>query len=236
MLQNNQVFRISGLREPQYVIDREDYGGIKRTLDAYLAAYRSHPVEWEINWRTKYAPEFRLLPSKDGKSYAPMQLLAVMRALRYNDYFISLSFRDIDLSVLWDWYDQDQGMCDVPYLSRSCEFLYYWRDCDVSNGETGLGLGEEDIDNLFQESVLYNEVHALAFCSEQVRQIDFTNTFKQFPVPTASHRAPGSPLSVQFLTPIFHLLEAGVTKCNRLLVGGNELSQADISSLSEFCQ
>jgi hypothetical protein len=123
MLQNNQVFRISGLREPQYVIDREDYGGIKRTLDAYLAAYRCQPVDWEINWRTKYAPEFRLLPPKTGKSYGPMQLLAVMRALRYNDYFISLSFRDIDLSVMWDWYDKNQGTCDVPYLSRSCEFI-----------------------------------------------------------------------------------------------------------------
>ncbi|OIW33433.1 RNI-like protein [Coniochaeta ligniaria NRRL 30616] len=215
MLQNSQVFLISGLREPQYVIDREDYGGIKRTLDAYLAAYRSQPVEWEINWRTKYAPEFRLLPPKIGKSYAPLQLLAVMRALRYNDYFISLSFRDIDLSVLWGCYDHYQGMCDVPYLSRSC-----------------LGLGNEDIDNLFQETVLYNEVHALAFCSEKVRQIDFTNTFKQLPVPANSYRPPGFPLSVQFLSPIFHLLEAGATKCSRLLMGGNELSQADIASLT----
>lgn len=120
-LQHNQVFRIAGLREPQYVIDREDYGGIKRTLDAYLAAYHCQPVEWEINWRTKYAPEFRLLPPKTEQSYGPMQLLAVMRALRYNDYFISLSFRDIDLSVMWDWYDQFQGPCDVPYLSRSCK-------------------------------------------------------------------------------------------------------------------
>ncbi|KAB5558181.1 hypothetical protein GE09DRAFT_1221310 [Coniochaeta sp. 2T2.1] len=214
MLQNNEVFRISGLREPQYVIDRDDYGGIKRTLDAYLAAYRCQPVDWEISWRTKYSPEFRLLPSKTGKSYAPMQLLAVMRALRYNDYFVSLNFRDIDLSVLWDWYDQFQGICDVPYLTRSC-----------------VGLGVDDIDNLLQESVLYNEIHALAYCSEKVRQIEFTNTFKQLPAPANSRRNPGYPLSIQILSPVFHLLEAGATKCNRLLLGGNELSQADISSL-----
>lgn len=95
-----------------------------------------------------------------------------------------------------------------------------------------MGLGAEDVENLLQETILYNEVHALAFCSEKVRQIDFTNTFKQLPVPTAN-RPPHSPLSVQFLSPIFHLLEAGATKCNRLLLGGNELSQADISSLSK---
>jgi hypothetical protein len=98
----------------------------------------------------------------------------------------------------------------------------------------GVGLGAEDIENLLQETVLYNEVHALAFCSEKVRQIDFTNTFKQLPVRSSTPRPPHSPLSVQFLSPIFHLLEAGATKCNRLLLGGNELSQADISSLSKF--
>lgn len=101
--------------------------------------------------------------------------------------------------------------------------------------ELGVGLGREDRDNLLQESVLYNEVHALAFCSEKVRQIDFTNTFKQHPAPPTSRQPAGSPLSVQFLSPIFHLLEAGATKCNRLLLGGNELSQADISSLSKSC-
>lgn len=121
MIQNDEVFRISGLREPHYLIDREDYGGIKRTIDAYLAAYRCQPVQWEINWRTKFAPEFRLQPPKSGKKYTQMQLLAVMRALRYNDYFISLSFRDIDLSVLWDCYDPHRGAWGVPYLSRSCK-------------------------------------------------------------------------------------------------------------------
>jgi len=234
MLQNNEVFRISGLREPQYVIDRDDYGGIKRTLDAYLAAYRCPPLDWEISWRTKYSPEFRLLPSKTGKPYTPMQLLAVMKALRYNDYFVSLNFRDIDLSVLWDWYDQFQGICDVPYLTRSCKTS----PCALSTKKAltyspGVGLGVEDIDNLLQESVLYNEIHALAYCSEKVRQIDFTNTFKQLPVPANSRRNPRYPLSIQILTPVFHLLEAGATKCNRLLLGGNELSQADISSLSK---
>jgi hypothetical protein len=121
MLQNRDVFRISGLREPQYVIDREDYGGIKRTLDAYLAAYRCQPVEWEINWRTKFAPEFRLLPPRNKSLYTSMQLLAVMRALRYNDYFVSLCFRDVDLSVMWDCYDRYQGPIGVAYLSRSCK-------------------------------------------------------------------------------------------------------------------
>jgi hypothetical protein len=31
-----------------------------------------------------------------------------------------------------------------------------------------------------------------------------------------------------------HLLEVGLTKCNRLLLGGNDLSQTDIDSLSEL--
>lgn len=120
MLQND-IFDIAGLKEPQYVIDREDYGGLYRTLNAYLAAYRCRPVEFEINWRARYAPEFCLLPAKDGQQYTTMQLLAVMRALRYNDYFESLSFRYINLAVMWDVYDRYQGPNNVASMNRSCK-------------------------------------------------------------------------------------------------------------------
>lgn len=215
--QSREIFRVSGIPEPQYVIDREDYGGLKRTLDAYIAAYRCPPVEWEINWRTKFAPEFRLLPAKNNQPYGPMQLLAVMRALRYNDYFTAVSFRDVDLSVLWDCYDRYQGRGCVGYLSRSC-----------------VALGPEDIDALIQESVLYNEFHALAFCSETVRQMDFTNSFKQFPA-SIGRLIPEASRTNQFLFPIFNLIETGATKCNRLILSGNVLSPPDIANLSKPC-
>lgn len=115
-----EIFHVSGLKEPQYLVPREDFGSFHRTLDAYLAAYRCDSVDWEINWKTRFAPEFRLLPSKRGP-YSPLQLLAVLRALRYNDYFNSLSFRDVDLSVLYGLEDNAVSGVNVAYLSRTCE-------------------------------------------------------------------------------------------------------------------
>jgi hypothetical protein len=119
--QTMEVFQVSGLKEPQYLVPKEDFGSFKRTLDAYLAAYRGEDVDWEINWKTCFAPEFRLVPPKRG-AYSPLQLLAVLRALRYNDYFNSLSFRDIDLSVLCGLQDNTARKASVAYLSRTCEF------------------------------------------------------------------------------------------------------------------
>jgi hypothetical protein len=104
-------------------VPKEDFGSFQRTLSAYLAAYRCEDVDWEINWKTRFAPEFRLLPGKRGP-YSGLQLLAVLRALRYNDYFNSLSFRDVDLSVLYGLQDNTLRKVNVAYLSRTCKRMF----------------------------------------------------------------------------------------------------------------
>ncbi|KAK3375453.1 hypothetical protein B0H63DRAFT_482951 [Podospora didyma] len=218
--QTLEIFRVSGLKEPQYLVPREDFGSVKRTLDAYLAAYRCSPVDWEINWKTKYAPEFRLLPAKDGSRYSPLQLLAVLRALRYNDYFNSLSFRDIDLAVLWGVEDHDTShsarrTANVAYLSRTC-----------------VSLGADEVEILKISPVLHQEFHALAFCSENIRQIDFTNCSTSLPSRASRHAKYTTP-NLQFLTPILNLLKSGITKCNRLILSGNTHLRSDIEDLVE---
>ena len=120
--QSREIFHVSGLKETQYLVAREDFGSFKQTLDAYLAGYHCETVDWEINWKTRFAPEFRLLPAKHG-AYSPLQLLAVLRALRYNDYFNSLSFRGVDLSVLYGLEDDVSKKTNAAYLSRSCKSM-----------------------------------------------------------------------------------------------------------------
>ncbi|KAK3313550.1 hypothetical protein B0H66DRAFT_355905 [Apodospora peruviana] len=213
MWQSLEVFHIAGLREPQYLISQEDYGSVKRTLDAYLAAYHCRPVEWEINWKTRFAPEFRLLPAKHG--YTAAQILAVLRALRYNDYFNSLSFRDVDLSILWDVVDNPGKKTNVAYLNRSC-----------------ITLEADEIDLLRTSPVLHQEFHALAYCSETIRQIDFTNTSKSYESRIAKSSGT-SYASLQFLTPILNLLRFGITKCDRLNLSRNKLLQPDIQEIAE---
>lgn len=209
--QTMEVFRVTGLPESTFLIPGENFGSLKRTLDAYLAAYRSQAVEWEVDWKTPFAPEFRLLPPKEGSVYSNLQLLAVFRALRYNDYFHSISLRDIDLSGLWNKIDP-RGKGSIPYLSRSC-----------------LALAELECSSLRSGSLLHQEIHGLAFCSENIRQIDFTNCFRNLPTQrrVAAQGDPG----LQILTPLLDLLKLGLTKCNRVILSGNPLGQADLEEL-----
>lgn len=212
-LQTLDVFRISGLTDPQLLIAGDNYGGLKRTLDAFLSAYHCPSVEWEINWKTAYAPEFRLRAPKHKGPYTNLQLLAVMRSLRYNGYFNSISFWGIDLTGLWAKTDP-MDRTPVAYVNRSC-----------------LALGDAELGQLRFGPLLHQELHALAFCSETIRQIDFTNCFAERSVRrqvSIANTGPG------FLSPILNLLELGLTKCNRILLGGNYLRPADIESLSKY--
>ncbi|KAL2270400.1 hypothetical protein VTJ83DRAFT_2584 [Remersonia thermophila] len=208
--QAREIFHVAGLQDAQYLVAKEDYGSFQRTLDAYLAAYHCDKVNWEINWRTPYAPEFRLLPGKRGP-YTPRQLLAVLRALRYNDYFTSLSFRGVDLSVLRGLQDPSSG--NPPYLSRSC-----------------YALKRDEIRILKQSPLLHQEFHALAFCSETVRQIDLSNCSGSLSSRLTMDKASVSDL--EFLAPILNLLRIGITKCSRLIVSGNILPLGDIQDLA----
>lgn len=209
-LQTMEVFRVSGLTDPQLLIAGDNYGGLKRTLDAFLSAYHCSPVEWDINWKTALAPEFRLLPPKASGTYTNLQLLAVMRSLRYNGYFNAVSFKGVDLSGLLDKTDS-AGRTPIPYVNKSC-----------------LALSEVELGNMRLGSLLHQEIHALAFCAETIRQIDFTNCFTEKNVRrNMSSEASG----LGFLYPILNLLELGLTRCNRLVLSGNYFRSSDVDSL-----
>lgn len=79
--------------------------------------------------------------------------------------------------------------------------------------------------------LLHQEFHALAFCSETVRQIDFRNCTKSLSSRLSQHK--DQVPSLQFLTPILSLLRSGITKCNRLIVSGNILPQFDVVDLGK---
>jgi hypothetical protein len=77
-------------------------------------------------------------------------------------------------------------------------------------------------------SVLHQEIHALCFTSETVRQIDFTRSMTALPSQVAS------PVQgVEFLSPILDLLRLGLTRCNRVILRGCAISASDIGDLAE---
>jgi hypothetical protein len=96
---------------------------------------------------------------------------------------------------------------------------------------SGVALGPDEIEMLRVSPVLHQEFHALAFCSETIRQIDFGNCTRSLSSRPAQQRGQAS--SLQFLTPILGLLRSGITKCNRLIVSGNLLPPADVDDLGK---
>lgn len=79
--------------------------------------------------------------------------------------------------------------------------------------------------------VLHQEFHALAFCSETIRQVDFRNCSKSLAPRLAQYKNQAP--NLQFLAPVLNLLKADLAKCNWLLLGGNTLHQSDIDDLGE---
>ena len=96
----------------------------------------------------------------------------------------------------------------------------------------GLALAESECVALQYNSLLRQEIHGLAFCSEKIRQIDFTNCLRSLPV-QRQMTAQGDP-GLQVFTPILNLLKLGLTKCNRFILKGNPLGQADLEELCKL--
>ena len=135
----------------------DDYQGFDRTLTAYSAAYNidTSKIRYFVNYSCEDAPAFELHPpAGTGRTrYTALELLAIMRSLRYNESFITVSFRSISLDVLHSLHDRF-GDDHVPFTNRSGEPLRI-----------------EDHANL---SILIQEVQALAVKCKRLRRLDFS--------------------------------------------------------------
>ncbi|CAD0090461.1 unnamed protein product [Aureobasidium vineae] len=138
--------------------DTEDHCCFERTLTAYCIAYDVNPsnICYTIDYTCEDAPRFQLLPLADSRrhKYSAAELLAVMRALRYNESFNSLSFADVQLDVLNGLHDsygtehakvKDIGCGVVEALSPLCKHQITNVDWIALNG---IHLSETDLDYL----------------------------------------------------------------------------------------
>ena len=134
----------------------DDYQSFDRTLTAYSAAYNidTSRIRYFVNFSGEDAPAFELHPPAGPvrTRYTPLELLAIMRSLRYNESFATLSFRNISLDGLHSLHDRF-GDDHVPFTNRSGEPLH--------------------IENHVHLSVLIQEVQALAVKSKRLRRLDF---------------------------------------------------------------
>ncbi|KAH6654068.1 hypothetical protein BKA67DRAFT_518387 [Truncatella angustata] len=216
-----EIFLVEGDSHQMPLPSGEDYGGFKRTLEAFLEGYHSVSVQWKVNWRNvKYAPEFQLLPSTDTPKYTAYQLLAVFRALRFNDFFKSLSFRGVDFSALSNVFDNSCRMEPTVWLSRT--------------GKRSLTRDEFEV--VEKSSVLFQEVIAMLLGSESIRHADFTAVLPKAPVVPTPGSSPTVHQGCEVVPPVVLLIRSLQSRCKSIILNGNYIGHVDVSEIHQTLQ
>lgn len=188
----------------------EDYGCIDRTLVAYSASYDvdTSNIRYTIDLECEDAPCFRLLRPASAKrsAYSALELIAVMRALRYNQHFHSISFRGINLDAL-------QGINDIHGV-----------DPDVHLDRAGCLVqipGQQSL------SVLSQEVRALVLKSTTLRRLDFSYCLTRIPTLDKGSRDPGCGIPEA----IFPVCRRKMTNVDWVVLNGIKLGESDLDYL-----
>ncbi|KAJ5092320.1 hypothetical protein NUU61_007190 [Penicillium alfredii] len=194
---------------PPVALD-EDYGCFDRTLVAYSASYDidTSNIRYTIDLACEDAPCFRLLRPASSKNhrYSALELIAVMRTLRYNEFFRSISFRGVNLDAL-------QGIRDVQGV-----------DVDVHLDRGGCLVqipGQEIL------SVLSQEVRALALKSKWLRRLDFSYCLTRTPTLDKGSRDPGCGIPEA----IFPVCRREMTSVDWVVLNGIKLGDSDLDYL-----
>ncbi len=190
---------------------QDEHKCFDRTLIAYCAAYNldTSNIRYTINYAVEDAPCFKLLPpaSPRRSSYTVLELLALMRALRYNQSFFSISFRGINLDVLHGLLDP-HGADHVPWTTRS-----------------GVPL---DFPDQGSKSLLVSEVQAIALKSKRLRRLDFAFCITRKPQDDDTNlRDPGC----EICEAIFPLCRKQLTNVDWIILSGIELGDEDLGYL-----
>ncbi|KAJ5882557.1 uncharacterized protein N7529_001229 [Penicillium soppii] len=190
----------------------EDYGCLDRTLVAYSASYDidTSNIRYTIDLECEDAPCFRLLKPASSKSsrYTALELIAVMRTLRYNEFFRSISFRGVNLDSLQGLRDSHGVDADV-HLDRGGTFVHI--------------PGQHNL------TVLSQEVRALALKSKWLRRLDFSYCLTRVPTPTLEKgtRDPGCGIPEA----IFPVCRRELTSVDWVVLNGIKLGESDLDYL-----
>ncbi|CAK1365602.1 unnamed protein product [Cercospora beticola] len=206
---------VDDLLLPPAAADVEEHNCLDRTLIAYCVAYGVNPsnIRYTINYSCEDAPRFELLAPADLRrpSYGPLELLAIMRAVRYNESFGSISFAGINLDSLNGLHD-NYGNEHV---------------CTRTKRGTPIRLSA---DELSRSSLLVQEVRAIAATSKKLRRMDFSGcvTVKHADTTPTNEEAPRHrDIGSGVVEALFPLCKHQTTNVDWICLNGIELSETD---------
>jgi Ran GTPase-activating protein (RanGAP) involved in mRNA processing and transport len=188
----------------------EDYGCFDRTLVAYSASYDidTSNIRYTIDMQCDNAPCFRLLPpaSPHRQKYTALELIAVLRALRYNESFCSISFSRVSLDALQSVRDF-HGVDTDALLTRSGSPIHI--------------PGQENL------SVLSHEIRALALKSTCLKRLDFSYTLSRTPRSDSESHDPGCGIPEA----LFPICRRQLTSVDCVALNGIRLGDSDLDYL-----
>lgn len=195
----------------------EEHCCFERTLTAYCIAYDVNPsnICYTIDYSTEDAPTFQLLPLADQRrlDYSAAELLAVMRALRYNESFSSLSFAGVHLDVLNGTHDG----------------YGYEMVCSKTKKGTHIRLSTEELN---RSCLLVQEVRALAATNKKLRRMDFSSTITSKPPEyTDDNDYRPKDIGCGIVEALFPLCRHQTTNVDWIALNGIHLSETDLDYL-----
>lgn len=205
---------VDDLLLPPAAADVEEHGCLDRTLIAHCVAYGVNPsnIRYTINYDCEDGPRFELLTPGDSRrpSYGPLELLAIMRAIRYNESFGSISFAGVLLDSL-------NGLHD-----------HYGNEHVCTRTKRGTPI-KLTADELTRSSLLVQEVRAIAATSKKLRRMDFSGcvTSKHSTVEGDDELARDRDIGSGVVEALFPLCKHQTTNVDWICLNGIELSETD---------
>ena len=190
----------------------EDHQAFDRTLVAYCSAYEldTSKISYFVDYDCEDGPGFELLPPADRRQkYTALELLAVMRALRYNETFGCISFNNISLDPLYNCYDRC-GYDHTPWSTRSGESLNWPQQSEFT--------------------LLVQELQGLALKNRKLRRMDFSHSISRKPVGDPGFNTRQDP-GCGICEALFPLCAKQYTNLDWIVLDGIVLSDIDIDYL-----
>lgn len=202
---------------PPVSSDEEELCCLDRTLTAYCIAYGVSPanIRYTINYLCEDAPRFELLPVADPRrrAYSILELLAIMRTLRYNESFGSISFAEAQLDALNGLHDNHGG-----------EHV-----CTRTKRGTPIRLSA---DELGRSCLLVQEIRALAATSKKLRRMDFSGCISTKPPEYNDEGLPKTKdIGCGIVEALFPLCKHQTTNVDWISLSGITLSETDLDYL-----
>lgn len=193
-----------------------DQDSLDRTLIGYCIAYEVKPenIRYQVSYPPEDAPRFELLRPVGLRrsNYTVLELLAVMRSLRYNEGFGGISFKDVHLDVLNGLHDE------------------YGAEHVTTKTKRGTVV-RMDVEELGRSCLLVQEIRAMAVTSRRLRRMDFSSCINRKPKDYLEAPNKARDIGCGIVEALFPLCKYQTTNVDWIALNSIQLGETDLDYL-----